>query len=195
MALQHKFVTYGTGPNGIQWRWVNYYRTAADFTPTQAQMTAWITAMWNAIKASIGLSVSVYGIGYAPYEGDELNDPKGWGATIVYPVTLAGTFNGDIMPGQVAAVILGRTATKRVIAKKFVFGTVEQEQSAGVAAAPLTTNLANLGGLMYASTYDMGGTALTPCAWGVKHGFTPTVSASLSPYLGTQRRRKPGVGI
>lgn len=195
MALQHKFVTFGTGANGVQWRWVNYYTTAADFTPTQVQMVAWITAVWNTIKSQLSQDTKVYGIGYAPYIGDALNERRGWGATIVYPCNLIGDFGGEGLPAQTAGVILGRTTTKRVIAKKFIFGFVEQCQNNGVPSAPCLTAMTNMGGLIYASTYDMGGTALSPQAWGTVHGFTPTVSASVSPYLGSQRRRKPGVGI
>lgn len=186
----------GTGPNGIQWRWINYYSTASDFTPTEVQMQAWVTAAWDTIKNAIADEIAVYGIGYAPWDGTSDTQPDGWGATVVYPVTLAGlNVASEPLPTQMAAVILGRTATKRVIGKKFVVGIVEGSQNAGVLDAGTKTALANLGGLMYASTYNMGGTSLTPVVWGTHHGFTQTISTSLSPYLGTQRRRKPGVGI
>lgn len=196
MSTKHKFVTYGSGPNGVQWRWVNYYTTAADFTPTEAQMQAWITAMWATVSTEINSLWTIYAIGYAPWIGTGLDtDRKGWGATVVYNVSLSGSNGTDSLPAQSAGVVLGRTATKRVIGKKFVPGIGENCQAAGVFTAPTKTCLANLGGLMYASTYMMGATSLTPQVWGTHHGFTQTISTSVSPYAGTQRRRKPGVGI
>ncbi len=196
MALLHKFVVRGSMTWATQWRWIHYYATAAEFTPTGVQMQAWATALWNTIKGGLQAGVHLDGIGYSPFDmsAGEFN-PKGWGAEIVYPMALVGQLNDEPLPNQVAFVLLGRTAVKRVIAKKFVSGATEQYQAGGVPNGALLTCLNNMGGFLYASTYDMGGTSLTPGCWGPKHGFVPTVSYSLSPYAGSQIRRKPGRGI
>lgn len=196
MATKHKFVLFGTGANGIQWRSIFYYSTAADFTPTEAEMQAWANAYWGLTSLVTVGGYSIYGIGYSPYTGSAPEvDPKGWGATVVYPVTGNGAASGESLPTQSAWVLIGRTATKRVMAKKFLLGVSEAGQNAGVATGGSPVALANIAGFIYASTYSMGGTALTPGAWGRRHGFTPTITATVSPFIGSQRRRKPGIGI
>lgn len=196
MATKHKFITYGQGPNGVEWRWINYFKTAGDFTPTDTQLVTWITAAWDLIKTNIATNWNVYQVGYSPWIGTDDHDTKGWGATVVHSMTpIAGTNATESLPAQSAVCLLGRTATKRVIGKKYVPGLAENTTASGVLAAGALTGMQNLAGFFYASTYNMGGTGLTPCTWGKYHGFVETISSSVSPYLGTQRRRKPGVGI
>lgn len=196
MSTVHKFVTFGTYTYGTQWRWVNYYSTEASFTPSQTQMTAWMNTVWNTIKAVLSTDCKVYGIGYAGATiGLPLTDPKVWGATTVYPMNVTGQDSGDFTPSQTALVLIGRTSVKHVIGRKFIVGLTETGIQYALPTSTVQTAALNLGGIMYASTYSMDGTALTPGVWGTKHGFTPTQSVTLSQYLGTQRRRKPGIGI
>lgn len=196
MSLGHKFIVYGSGPNGIEWRNIFYYSSEASITPSAAQMQAWDLAWFNTYGNAMHESFHIYQIGYSGWQGGVYTDPHGWGPVIVYPDAHTGMATGsDALPSQNAYVLLGRTNTKRVIGKKYLAGVAEAAQAAGVPNAGTMTVLNNAAGFCYASTYSMGGTALTPCVWGPTHGLVPTVSGSVSPYIGSQRKRKPGVGI
>lgn len=195
MAI-HKLIVRGITDNGTQWRNIFYYATESDFTPSSAQLTAWGDAFWGVIGGGISSTWHMTDVGYSKYMGGTpFQDPLQWGAETTYTCAHDGGAGGDVLPNQAAGVILGKTVVKRVIAKKYIGGVTEGSQNSGVPTTLYKNYLTSLAGWAFASTYSMGGTALTPGAWGPAHGFTPTLSASVSPYLGSQRRRKPGVGI
>lgn len=196
MATLHKFVLMGNSDDLNQWRMICYYKSAVSFTPTGGGLTTWATAVMNTILAVMCNRWHLYAVGYSPYLGAAPEtDPKGWGATVVYNCALTGGDAGENLPSQCAPVVLGRTETKHVFGRKFLPGVTETNSQFGLPSAALKTAMSNFGGIVFASTYTMDGTPLTPGCWGKNHGFTETVSTSNSLYFGSQRRRKPGLGI
>lgn len=106
-----------------------------------------------------------------------------------------GTIGLDSLPSLVAGVILGIAPGYRHVGKKF-FGPIPESMAtgsslaAGAAAAAAAILLAYItpATSILGSTLDPGVVDKT----GTFHAFTGGVVSSL---LGTQRRRKPGIGI
>lgn len=118
-----------------------------------------------------------------------------WGVGVDY--TLSGDFIGtatdDRLPPQMAGVIYAKTAVAHVIAKKFYGDITEADSDAGVPTLALKNALATCAA-NWMLGFEEATTPYNPEVWGPIHGFNPLVSATYSPYLGSQRRRKRGVG-
>ena len=113
-----------------------------------------------------------------------------WGVGITRTLSLAfnGGGTGEKLPPQVAPYIYTPTQKPHGIGKKYFGDFVDSVLADG----QLNTDAL---GALEASAGNMM-SALQPwlCVWGPIHGFQTMTGAHVARYLGTQRRRKPGVG-
>jgi hypothetical protein len=106
-----------------------------------------------------------------------------------------GTAGGDELPQQDAYIVIGKTAIKRTLGRKFLPAIPESVQNAGLINSTARTALANYCAL-WTTAVTISGTLLTPGTYNRKtslfHAFT---GYRVDPYTATQRRRRTGVGI
>lgn len=110
-------------------------------------------------------------------------------------VSVTGNIAGERMPMQVAIVIIGKTATKRTMGRKFIGPTSEACLSDGAIAAGSTAAALDAASAAYTSHTLASGTQAVPMTWSKLKGFHDVVATHVDSLAGTMRRRKPGVGI
>lgn len=110
------------------------------------------------------------------------------------PYTKVGTdAASEGLPLQSAAVILGKVDNYRAFGRKFFPAITEVNQLFGNAVAGLITAMTQAA-VGYISAQISGGISLTPGILGKTGVFHAFVSGVVDGILGTQRRRKAGVG-
>lgn len=120
--------------------------------------------------------------------------PWGVGIESVLDTEFEGTdITNEMLPLQMAPCIFMKTTKKHVIGRKYFGGYTEGYGAMGVPITAVKNRLGDLAAAIMAD-FAAGSTPWITEVWGPKFGFNNLVSAALSPYLGTQRRRKPGVG-
>lgn len=159
-------------------------------TPNNSAIVAWFTLMYS--------TSSVLGACSNQTSYDrvivEVPDAQGhWVYQREVPVSLVGGASSDYLPQQNAAVIIGITPSRRR-GKKFIAGIAEGNVTGGVLDSGFKTQLQAMAASWLAGLVD----GSVTWASGVCRkdgsdfiGFTGTRVDSL---VGSQRRRKPGVG-
>lgn len=107
-----------------------------------------------------------------------------------------GTNIADPLPRQCAGVIIGKTATRRCQGRKFFAGFGENTQNAGLLGV-FETGIMQIGALSWTLARTGGeGTEIQPGVFNAASGnVIPFIGYRVNPIMGTQRRRKAGVGI
>lgn len=106
-----------------------------------------------------------------------------------------GSSGGEILPYQVAAVLLGKTLAKRKMGRKFLAGFTEAASVGASITGAVLVALASAA-LAYVSTY----TSAAGSTWepgivtrgGTYYAFNSGLASAL---WGSMRRRKPNIGI
>ncbi len=115
--------------------------------------------------------------------------------TVPWPVLVNGADLAEILPRQVAAQVFFKTTRPRTRASKFMGGYTEDSNSSvgGLNALPIG-RLQLFGDGLVASLTD----GTIDVDYGAYNAFlarfTPVISATVSDFWRTQRRRVPGVG-
>jgi hypothetical protein len=113
----------------------------------------------------------------------------------IFTPSFTHTNTDDPFPNQIAPVLVANTYAPKTRGRKFVMGFVESAADAGNL---LTTPLADLAvaGSKYITPFEVVvGEELTPGVPDANSGtFHVFRSGSVNSIVGTQRRRKPGVG-
>lgn len=150
----------------------------------------WFQAMYTTIAADITSTVD-----------NSNNDVFTWNGT---EWVLAGLWHGsftgtnttsDALPRQMAAVVIAKTTTKRVQGRKFIGGYCEDSGAGGQLTTAVHGRLEDFGNIWTAP--------FTGTAHGLQGGvfhkltstFIPFIGYRADQIMGTQRRRKHGVGI
>lgn len=110
--------------------------------------------------------------------------------------TIAGNGTAEMLPHQEAAVVKFFTSVGRSLGKKFIFGLDESTQDNSILLASVVSDLA-----LFAADFDdtivAGGNNYSAGNFNllseVFRPWTQTVQANVT--LGTQDRRRPGIGI
>lgn len=102
---------------------------------------------------------------------------------------------GDGLPHQNAPYVIFKTLRPRTVAKKFLFPVSEAQQDEGILIAGAVTAVTAYAAQTIASLALGGDATLTPhvVRTGVQSSYNLLV-AVVSDVIGSQRRRKPGVG-
>lgn len=121
-------------------------------------------------------------------------DGNEWQPQATQPYTKVGTGSGEYFPLQVAAVVLGKTGIKRTFSRKFWSGFTEAQGNAGQLVAGAISTLVTFGA-NWISSITVGTSVLQPVLWTKNHTTANYTGAVVDGLTGTQRRRKPNVGI
>lgn len=104
-----------------------------------------------------------------------------------------GSFVTEPLPQQMAAVLIGVTASRRR-AKKFIPGFTEAASNGGVLTGTAVSVLNTYGAAWLAGLTDNSINTAAGVCDSLGNNFTPLTAVRLDTILGTQRRRKQGVG-
>lgn len=189
MANELKIVLKGRFNTGDQTRNVFYIQSAGGVIPQNADVASWLGTIFHAGMLS-GVSAN-----WAAYAVDTYQWLNGyWTFTDSFTSTIAGTAGGNPDAQQMAYVLVARTSVKRVVPKKFFAGVVPAAHNQGL-IMPATLAALNTSATAWATGFTSAGNQQTPGTWTKSHMFTSLVAARADIYLGTQRRRKQGVGF
>lgn len=156
---------------------------------SQILWDAYMSSLFDTLDGMVHTSVSFY-----QYELQEWTSPS-WVPFDLIDVTEAGTGTGDVLPNQSAIVLIGKALGLRHIGRKFLSGIPEAAQDAGAIAGLYIAGAAALL-LAYVTPFTgIGGGTITPGIKDKNNIFRPFVGGVVSSFLGTMRRRKPGVGF
>ena len=102
---------------------------------------------------------------------------------------------GDALPPGTAAIVLWRTATKRVLGKTFLPVFSESQQSAGLLTNAAQSDMEDFAAAMANVLTGTFGYGFLKGIWSESAGeMRPIVSQRAAQRIGYQRRRKAGVG-
>lgn len=107
----------------------------------------------------------------------------------------AGSDVLQAVANAVSIVLLGKSAGLRHVGRKFISGLTENVVEVNTIAGGLLATAA-LGLLAYITPFTgIGGGTITPGILDKLGTFRPFVGGTVSSFLGSMRRRKPGIGI
>lgn len=154
-----------------------------------------LAGFYTPVRFNLSDKFRIYGIDFAEYTGAApYHDPKGWGPSTFFTASLQGAETNEPLPYQCAAVLVGSTATKHVFARKFYAGLTEPGQNNSILVTTAQTNF-NTVATNWMQGLNLGGTLWLSECWGPTHGFNTVSGARADSIVGTNRRRKIGVGI
>lgn len=177
--------------NGIdELRNVFTVQDGSSTVPTSSSVAAWITAMYTTSGLLGALSNRVH------FDRFIVEIPVGinkWQYTYETALNLTGGLSSDSMPQQVAAVVVGITASRRR-GKKFISGISEGNVTNGQLNSDFITILQAFGNTWIAGFMDGANQWNAGVCKAGGTDFLQFTSARVDLLTGTQRRRKPGVG-
>jgi len=179
-----------TMAEGCEARQVFHYEYTPGLEPGHSTWLGLATALATAIGACIDVSANIYGYTVHLW----LEDTKRWNLVDEGELTIPGLREGNSLPYQIAAVVLGYTNLSRHIAKKWLGPISGSDQDGGVVVQGLKTVLEAFA-VAWQTPYTAGGVNLNPVSWSKTGGPLGLREMDVDDVLGTQRRRKPGKGI
>lgn len=177
--------------------WEAALSAAISNSATVAAVGAWLDLMYTEVEPYISGALTWNPIAMSRLQ---YNDDNNFWEVIEllgeYATTIEGTGIQDPLPNQMAAVARGVTNRPKTFGRKFLYGWVETCALGGDLITAALTALADFVDL-YIEDIDMGTVgALSPGV--VRTGvddFRDFRSGVANSIMGTQRRRKPGVGV
>lgn len=197
----YQIVTKARDASNNQFRNIHHYEFAG-YVPTDTQLQEFVDNFDAAHKARLQ-SVTNENITYYAYDVRQV-DVGDLPSREFIPTLGAwdGSNSAAVLPYQVAAIITWKAySTFPRSTRMYVFGLTENASAAGgVLEAGMVTVLQNLGDDLL--TIDITG-GLDPDKQAVEYGGDPRVvvdandveTVMVSPFWGTQRKRRPGTGI
>lgn len=183
-------------PDGVIAMNIFYFR--ADFTSEQTEadvltaFTAWVEGVYNEVVNEISDQVSLGDL--TGYVYNTLLDQ--WDNIGSATPTKVGTEVTDMLPHGVAALVRAYSTNPRSIARKYIPGFGEDQQTDGTWVAGALTTLAAFGDAWSTLTVLSAGNVLHPGVFDttlkIVHILTGTEVVLVEPAY--QRRRRPGVG-
>jgi hypothetical protein len=178
--------------------------TIADFVNIRNMFTANVvesypgeaTALWTTYLTQFyGMLYDMLHTGsvFTSFEILQLNSGQ-WELVTEEAFSHAGTDTTQALANQVALVFIGKALGVKHIGRKFIGGLTENTVQINGLAASFVADAAQAL-IYYVSPVDveLGGT-LTPGVVNKNNLFYPFVGGFVSTFLGSMRRRKPGVG-
>lgn len=109
--------------------------------------------------------------------------------------TLGASNSGDVSPNYVAVVLIGKALGLRKMGRKFFTGIPKSLLSGNALGGAFLAGFASSLLAYISPQTGVGMSDLTPGIVDVAGTFHPFVGGFVSSFLGTMRRRKPGLGI
>jgi hypothetical protein len=160
-------------------------------TPNAAGVNTWLTALYDTSNLTTVLSTDLVLDRFYIEWLDPGSFVWTYGSEAV--ISLQGESNAERLPNQIAVVVVGITPSRRR-AKKFIPGVISSSVDNGVLDGGITAILENFGDTWKDGFFDGDNNWITGVVRVHSADFLPITSIRVDPYVGTQRRRKPGVG-
>lgn len=191
MAAQiQRAIVKGKLLNAVNWRAMFVAQVDAIGTENRKECwEAYVGTIYDDVKTILATSVTIETIEIQKYDLGQYEFLE------ENPYVFAGTGSGDEYANLVAAVLIGKCVGQRLMGRKFISGLTEaaiQGNGVTLAAAAFLAQAA----IDYTSLLSLpGGSTLGPGIVAKDGSFHTFYSGWMSSFLGTMRRRKPGVGI
>lgn len=157
----------------------NGFRTAAK---------NWVIQMYDDLESVIALTVEPNELRFYAHEGTEFIAPIAWTENVF-------AASGEELPAQLAGYIIGRTGTRGIRARKFMFPTIEGNNTAGVPTSGYKSQLLVAAGNLLPAFTDANGWQLQPVVWSTNLlTSVEFIDVAVADQWGTQRRRRAGRG-
>jgi len=160
-----------------------------------SEVTAWVQDIYDQVATATSTDADLEDVAinkYTPIPGTgwETGDYVGVG-------TLTDTFAGGVqmLPHAVAGIVTGFVSDVRVRSRKSFPGFSEIEQDDSVWIANTLTELAAAGASWIADWTWLGTEYLDPGVPLQDGSWLPLIASLVGAVAGSQRRRKPGVGV
>lgn len=157
--------------------------------PSDTNLTAYFNSLWMTEMKDLVSNKWVT----TRYIIEEPDVAGHWIYNHEVPWVIAGVNTSDALPNQMAAVVVGVTASRRR-GKKFIYGICESDQVGGVLSSNAQYKLSLFAGVYKAGITVGGVSALAGVCKPDGTNFLEFGNARVNTILGTQRRRKQGVG-
>lgn len=125
----------------------------------------------------------------------QYRDGSQWVTYDEHELELAGASAGTGAPNHTAAVLIAKALGVRKMGRKFLSGIVTSHIAGNALDATLLVSFAGALLAYISPQTGVGMSDLTPGILDKTGTFRPFVGGFVSAFLGTMRRRKPGVGI
>lgn len=165
-------------------------QAADQITPNNAAATAWVTALFTTSGLMGALSNQV---SYDRYILEIPNAEGHWIYQREVALSLVGGASSDYLPQQNAAVVVAITPSRRR-GKKFIPGIEEGNQTGGVLNSDFKTILQTFGATWIAGFDDSSVHWSAGVCKSDGTDFLAFTGVRVDSLMGTQVRRKPGVG-
>lgn len=170
---------------------INPIDEAAALTTIASAMNAIYATIEDYVVSTATLdTVKVHEWDWDPVEGWETG-------TYIGEAALADNFAGvgDMLPHAVAATITGKTPNVKTRSRKSFAGLTEASSSGSTLAGPVITALVAAAVQWLLTRTIIGSDALDPVVPDKYGEFAALIVALVSEILGSQRQRKPGIGV
>lgn len=135
------------------------------------------------------------GVSFTSREIQELNQGV-WQTIFDDPISYVGTkLNFNQMPNAVAFVFIAKTIVQRVVGRKFFSGLTEDSVNENVISVGSVAAIAQSFAAYIGPWTTIAGSTFSPGVVDKSGVFHPFVGGFVSSFIGSMRRRKPGVGM
>lgn len=176
---------------GTEVRNVFTVNSDAGLAPGSAAVAAWLTALYDTSGLLGSLTTALH---FDRFYVEWLDSLFKWIFTSEGTLDLTGEAASDRVPNQIAAVVVGITPSRRR-GKKFIPGITEEDVTGGVLQSTLVAYLENFGDTWIEGLNDGEATWRSGVVKKNSSDFLDFVTFRVDPYVGTQRQRKPGIGV
>ena len=192
--MEHfKFVAKARMFGTVEVRNIFYLECAV--TPSQAELLtdvpAYLLGFYTPLQVALSTVFNLYG-----YDVHQWNATTSkWDFVQAGAVSLTGTNTGDPLPTQMAGVMVAYTLVKRVFARKFIAGLVDDTVTGNIMVGATLIMMTNSLVFWLADFTAPSAKVYTPVTQLKSHAFATFSQAIVDKIFGTMRRRKAGVGI
>lgn len=165
------------------------YTPLADFISSKFHINNTTWSLWEGDADGLW-----YEVGEDGKKHPKKAPPWSVGLDLSPTIAFTGAEDGQRLPPQVSPYLFAKTAVKHVIAKKFFGDFTEVSNDDGNLSVDAGAALGTTGANWLAGFGGGAAPAYDAYVWGPIHGFNRLASVSLGRTMGTQRRRKFGVG-
>lgn len=155
----------------------------------------WCEDFYDTFAGSVKSTVELEAVEVVKWVWDAID---GWRtAQFVGIALLLDTFSstGELMPHAVAAILSGSTLDPKVPTRKSIAGFTEPTMEASEIGPGSLAELANAATAWLTDKVLTGSDILVPGVPGKGNNWQDLLAVTVSSIVGSQRRRKPGVGI
>jgi len=185
-------------PDGTQYQ--NIYHMIAQFVASfgnstvTSEIETWVETVYATVITMVnsGTAEQVSSVDKVAWSGTEWAVTENVGTFVP---AFAPTGAGDICPNQISPFVVFKTERPRSVGRKFMFPVMEVDQNQGIlVSSAITLLVAFAASVMTDITMAPLSTLIPGIPRTTVNSFLTFLLAVVTDIVGTQRRRRPGVG-